>query len=281
MNHPALAGFDELAGDPETMILSAADDPELANMLTEQAMESKMPTMADAAAGQVELPGGWIDPAGDLHTMAMVDEMTGLAEERLARIDPVANLPLFLHTMVESSLDNIGGHKATPEMIKSLLVGDREALILGIRIATYGDELEMHITCPECRAEEDLAIELSKDVPVKKMETPAVRQYDVELRRGRVAVVQPTTSGVQDAIWDIKKSAAEMKTATLERTVLSIDGMPMDHRMAQSLGMGDRRTLLDFLDDIQPGPDYEGVRLPCQACGLEFALRLDLTDLFR
>jgi hypothetical protein len=281
MNNPLLAEFGELAGEPETLVVSAAEDPEMANMIASQALSSEQPVMADAPSGQVELPGGWIDPQGNLHRLAVVNELTGLAEEKLARIDPVANLPLLLNTFVECALDNIGGHKPTPEMLKGLLVGDREALLLGIRIATYGETLEMHISCPACQAEEDLAIELREDVPVKTMDTPEIRKYDVELRGGRIAVVQPATVGIQDEVWDVKKTAAEMKTATLERCILSIDGRPVGHQEAQALGLGDRKTLLDFLEEIQPGPDYEGVRLPCQACGREFVVRLDLTDLFR
>lgn len=275
------SGFDELIGEPETLTITTEEDPETATMLSEQALQSEQPVIEEAPVGQVELPGGWISPEGDLHRLAVVNELTGLGEERLARIDPVANLPLLLNTFIECSLDNIGGHKPTPEMLRDLLIGDREALLLGIRIATYGEHLEMHISCPSCRAEEDLAIELNKDIPVKTMKTPEVRRYDVELRGGRVAIVQPATSGIQDDVWDVKKSAAEMKTATLERCIISLDGMPVGHREAQALGLGDRKTVLDFLEEIQPGPDYEGVRLPCQACGEEFRVRLDLTDLFR
>lgn len=274
---------DLIGEEQEIEIVSAMDHPDLANSMSAAALSSvnEQPQMEDEPLGQVELPGGWIAPDGSLQTKAIVTELTGRAEEKLARIDPMSNMPLFLQTMVQSALESIGGHEPTPEMLRDLLIGDREMLILGIRSATYGNEVQMHIVCPQCGAEEDIGVELDKDIPVKKMETPSVREYDVELRRGSVAKVVPATAGLQDEIWDIKKSAAEMKTATLGWCVKSIDGAAVNHQTVLDLGMGDRKIILDFLADLQPGPDYEGVRLPCEACGQEFALVLDLADLFR
>lgn len=37
---------------------------------------------------------------------------------------------------------------------------DLDVILIGIRIATYGDEMELTSTCPECKEQQDLAIDL-------------------------------------------------------------------------------------------------------------------------
>lgn len=262
---------------------STADNPELASSLSEQALESanEKPKMEEMPDGQVELPGGWIDADGNLHTRALVRELNGRDEEKMSRIDPQKNLPLLLQTMAKCGLESIDGIEPTERMFNDLLVGDREMLILGIRVATYGDNLPMHITCPSCRAEEDLELELMEDIPISRMEHPEQREYTVELRHGRSAIVTPLTVQMQDQVWDPKKSLAEVKTDMLEKCVVAIDGRPVGRQEVLDLGLGDRNTLLDRLQELQPGPDLSGIQLPCQSCGQDFALGLDLNDLFR
>jgi hypothetical protein len=262
-------------------VVSAMEQPELASQLSKEAIVGDRPQVADAPLGNVDLPGGWFAPSGERCTQALVRELTGRDEERLARINPTTNYPQFLQALVSAGLENINGFELSKEQLKELLIGDRESILLGIRIATYGPGVEMHIRCPACGAEEDLIVELDKDIPYREMATPEVREYDVELRGGRTAIVTPATVAVQDAIWDVKKSAAEMKTATLARCVRTIDGRPVAPGDILDLGLADRKTLINYLADLQPGPDYEGVRLPCESCGEEFPLALDLADLFQ
>jgi hypothetical protein len=272
----------EDAAEAAINVISSADAPEAASAASEAALAPDKPEMKEPDPGLVELPGGWVSPTGVVHKQAFVKELTGRDEERMARVDATTNLPLYLQTMVECGTESIGGEPATKDMLRDLLVGDREMLILGIRMATYGRTTEpFDIVCPKCQFQEKISLELDKDIPVKHMERPEVREYEVDLRNGSVALVQPLTARQQDEIWDVKKTVAELKTATLERCVVSIDGRPVNHPMVLNLGMADRNTLLDRLAELQPGPDYGGVRLDCQGCGESFSLTLDLADLFR
>lgn len=265
----------------EGKAVSPFEDPMGASALSAQAVLGEKPKMADDYPTTVELPGGYVDDEGNLHTVALVKELTGRDEERLAKVNIVTMLPSYLQTMVEGGVEAIGPYPATSALLKKLLVGDREMLIIGIRMATYGTNIEMHIVCPACEAEEDIIFELDKDIPIRKMETPEKREYEVPLHGGHVAIVTPVTVGMQDEVWDVKKTPAEIKTATLARAVLAFDGIPMNYEMAQNLGSGHRKALLTALADLQPGPDYEGVRLSCGTCNQQSPLRLDLTTLFR
>lgn len=260
---------------------SAAVDPELASALTQSALDEPKPTIEALPDTVVELPGGYIDPQGRLHSTAVVRELTGADEERISKVDPVANLPLWLNSLLKN-VETIGDVQPTTEVLSALLIGDREALILGIRRATYGNGISVQVVCPNCGEEEDVIIEIDKDIPFKRMEDPEQRVFEVKLRDGDIAEVRLATVGVQDEILAAKKKTlAEITTLTLERCVLRINGNPAVHQTVLDLGSADRRTLATFLADNQPGPDYRGVKLPCRACGKEFPLTLDLADLFR
>jgi hypothetical protein len=269
---------------PTLEIIDGSADPEYAAARASEVLDAAnpRPQMVEPPDGQVALPAGWIDPKGVLHRTAQVRELTGKDEEKLSRINITSALPLYLRTLVTQGTEYIGNVEPSKEIIDQLLVGDREALILGIRIATYGDDVPIRVICPNCEATQDVAIELSKDVPVKTLDEPEVRTFDVPLRKGSVAVVQLATVAVQDEILaHPNTSEAELKTITLSKCVLSIDGVPATYDRVLNLGMADRKTILSFLAETQPGPDYEGVILPCPSCEKTFPIDLDLADLFR
>jgi hypothetical protein len=279
LDDPSLIGE---VHDDTLEIISAAEAPEYANARATSVLEdlSKQPTMAAPPDGQVELPGGLIGADGKVITTAIVRELTGEDEERLARINMRTQLPYWLKTMLLSAVEAIGTEKPTEEMLQNLLVGDREALILGIRIATYGNDMPTHLICPDCGKEQDVAIELSEDIPVKKLDNPEVREFEVELRRGRKAMVNLPTVAVQDAVVDPQINDAERKTETLVRCVTRLDGKRPNREDVRHLGLADRATLLNFLADHQPGPDYTQVALPCTGCERDFPLSIGLFDLF-
>lgn len=274
-----------LVGDPVSLeVIDAGADPEYANARSDEVLQqlNPLPEIDAAPDGTVHLPAGWIDPQGKLHTTALVRELTGADEEKLARVSMRENFPLWIRTLLECGVEYIGDQPASQTIFDQLLVGDREMLILGIRVATYGNELPMDITCPSCDEVQAIALELDADIPIKKLDPPEVREFDLKLKHGEHAVVHLTTAAVQDeVISDRKRTGAEMATLTVERCTKTIDGNPVNHHMALEMKLADRKTIMDFLADTQPGPDYEGVSLPCSSCGREFPVRLSMVDLFR
>jgi len=276
INDPSL-----IAEPVELEIVSSSSDPEYAAARSAQALADVggPPKMEAPPAGHVVLPGGvFLD--GELHQDAIVKELTGAAEERLARIDPLKSLPLYLRSLLEEGVEYLGGKPPSTDVLDNLLVGDREMLILAIRQATYGDDLPMHLTCPVCEHEDSIVLELNVDIPIKKLDAPEIREYDVDLRDGK-AVVTLATAAIQDKVIGTEHSDAERKTLTLQHCVKSINGIPSNYDMVLNLGLRDRATILNFLADKQPGPDYGEVSLPCSGCKRDLPINLSLADLFR
>lgn len=233
---------------------------------------------------QVSLPGGLVTVEGDLVQDAEVRELTGADEEALAKADIAKSPGRFVAVLLKRGVARLGDEEPpSPTTLDALLIGDRDTLILAIRRATYGDTLDFSTRCMFCMEGLDMEIDLANEVPIKPMEDPAKRQFEVELRRGRVAVVElPVGADQIHVLAMVNKTVPEMNTMMISRCLKSLDGMPMmGLEAARSLGMADRQTILDFLGENQPGPKYEEVKAQCPACERDVPLRIDLADLFR
>lgn len=229
----------------------------------------------------VTLPGGLIKD-DELHTLCEVRELTGEDEEAIAKSG--ANFYRFISTILERGVVKIGGVKAGATVLRDLLIGDREALLLGVRIATFGNTIEINnITCPECgEYVGDVEVDLTK-IPVTKLDDPMQQTFSVALRKGDVAIVRLPNGHDQQAIFQNDRlSAAEQNTLLLSRTVISINGAKTKGTTTvQNMGIADRRKILEFLTKTQPGPRYDEETFEHESCGNQVKVSLTVVDLFR
>jgi hypothetical protein len=80
-----------------------------------------------------------------------VYELTGDAEERLAKAKSSSDPMKFYNALLEEGVPEKIGGKDADEVLPEMLVGDREAVVLGIREATFGSaSTEAEVFCPEC-----------------------------------------------------------------------------------------------------------------------------------
>src|ERR1700722_14037906 len=138
---------------------SADLNPQAANAAVaaaQESIQSEFPQPVPPTSDLVELPGG-LDNGTDVIRTVRFKELTGADEEALARAS-VSLYPFhFVNTLIECGVVNLGDEPKSrnKELLKQILVGDRDAIILGIRRATYGDEIELtNWVCPNCKAEE-------------------------------------------------------------------------------------------------------------------------------
>lgn len=243
---------------------------------------AQAPTAADIVVPDttVVLPGGLL-VGEELLTIAEVRELTGEDEEALAKSG--GNLYKFLATILERGVVKVGDKAASPTVLRNLLIGDRDALLLGVRRATFGNDVEVpEYSCPSCgELVGDISISLT-DIPVKTLDDPLVRSFEVPLRKG-VAVVNLPNGGDQQALFQNEKlTAAEQNTLLLSRVVESVNGKKIvTLKEARDLGVVDRKSILDALAKKQPGPQYDEVKFDHEACGEEVTVALTVMDLFR
>ena len=110
---------------------------------------------------EVALAGGvWV--SGACHRDVELRPLTGA--DQLALMEDAASLPPAQWTTeaLMRCLTRISsGERVTREAVRSLTVGDREALLLHLRRLTTGDRLPCVVTCPSAGCEHALEFELS------------------------------------------------------------------------------------------------------------------------
>lgn len=244
------------------------------------------PEVEDIPDSIVKLPAGLIIN-GELFQNAEVRELTGEDEEKLAKARSASNAAKLISTLIQCGTVAIGDTPANEKILNSLLQGDLDMLLLGIRRVTFGDEFEVfNIECPQCGESNDVKMNLSQ-IPVKEMEDPEQRVFTVDLRNNRKATVTLPVGSLQLELFKKAYTLAEMNSITLASCVQSfVDAKGNETPCngladVKKLGLADRKTIQDFIFDTQPGPRYDEVKAACHACEAEVLVPLNVGLLFR
>ena len=258
------------------------------NSLTKKVLQSMnpAPVIDDIPDTSVKLPAGIVID-GQVYQNAEVRELTGEHEEKLAKARLSNNAAKYVNTLLLCGTVSVGGKEATPALLDTLLQGDLDMLMLGIRRATFGDEFEVYeVECPHCQELNDLELNL-KDIPIKELDDPETREFLIELRKGRQAKIQFPTGAVQNEIFKNNLTIPEMNSLTLAECVVSFIEADGSEKMSngltdvKKLGVADRTKLQEFIYDNQPGPRYDKVTALCSSCEGEVPVPLNVGILFR
>lgn len=259
----------QLNNDLIEKVLDASEQPETSQVV--------ITTPSDTS---VVLPAGYITPDGGVVREAEVRELTGRDEEALGKAGGGAKA---FSTILGRATVSIGGKPATEEILQDLILGDRDALMLGIYKATFGAEIELPGLCGECGEVKMVQIDLDRDVETKVLVDPLEdRRFTVKGRNKEFLVALPTGSVQKELVAAGDKSAGERNTILLQHTVLEIDGAPvMGKAQVQALGIQDRNLIAAELGKRLPGPQFEDMVLECPDCGGEVVVPFSLGALFR
>lgn len=261
-------------------------DPERANELLNKATgQDEAPIIAPRPpVDEFELTAGWLDRDGVLHKRVRVRELTGEDEEELAR-PYQRTVAKYIDTIISRCVVDMAGTKPTPELLGGLLLGDRDAIVLQVRVLTFGNNVEMPVPCPHCEHEFRINLDIQGDISVKELPgDPTDRQRKVELPSGGTALVNLMTGFAQLAAYDAppqETNQAERDTIIMHSCVYSINGEPVTTmNQIRKLGAGDRRAIIRFLDENTCGPQWQGVMQECPNCQASFPITLSLVALF-
>lgn len=255
---------------------------ELAKLAEEAMAEPRVDVTTQAPSSpEVILPGGFIESDGSVVKTAEVRELNGEDEEIIAQASSASKaLQLILNRGVVS----IGDREVVKDDFDKLLLGDREMLLLAIRRVTFGDDIDLAVTCNSCTTQQDIKINLSEDVPVKELEdSVGDRSWDVTLRNGDVVNVSLPNGKTQKKILDAPDdtTGAALNTILLNGCINLVNGSPAKPNVAQKLGLVDREKITREIFEKAPGPRLGEVSKVCEACGEKILLPLNLAALFR
>jgi hypothetical protein len=246
---------------------------------------SPQPVIGDPADGFVRLPGGVVVGENPVEEIE-VYELTGDAEERLAKAKSSSDPMKFYNALLEEGVPEKIGGKDADEVLPEMLVGDREAVVLGIRKATFGSRVDLgKVFCHECGVPFEAHIDL-EDIPERALKSDRV--FDVTLRRGGKAKVRLPVGADQNAyLKDPDLTDSERNSILLMRCVLTLPANGEDQPVAgfpslvMDLGIQDRRKILTEIDKRQPGPRYDELTIEHDECGTKIDIPpLGMVSLF-
>lgn len=257
-------------------------DATLVAQFAKKAMEEPTPVVTTRAPSESEvlLPGGFIDVDGDLIRTAEVRELTGADEESIAKAGSTGKA---FDVLLKKGLLRLGAKDVVKTDIDTLLSGDRDAILIGIRRVTFGSTLPVLVRCQSCNDEHKVEVDLLKDVPVVELKDPIEdRAWTIETKKGLVKVALPNGIVQRKLMENLDKTSSEMNTILLSGCIVSVDGSPsVGASTALSLGMADRAKVIDEIISRTPGPRLGEVKKICKACGESMDIPLSLADLFR
>ncbi|CAB4129464.1 hypothetical protein UFOVP115_22 [uncultured Caudovirales phage] len=261
---------------------NTTNDPATIAQLAEEIGKPKVEIKTVAPSNSdVILPGGFIAKDGSLIKFAEVRELNGLDEEAVSKSGTPGKA---LAAMLQRGVVSIGTSPADKDDLDQLLSGDRDALLIGIRRVTFGDAIDFGITCPYCKTDLELSVDLLNDVPTRTLEDPIndrVFTY-MSKKNGPIVVGLPTGSTQKKLIENNDKTGPELNTILLAGCIKSVNGEPaIGAATALKLGMADRDAIINEILKRAPGPRLGEVTTTCEACGEDVATPLSLADLFR
>lgn len=265
--------------------VNAATSPGLANKLVQEAMAEKPDTPQTVQLKVptdvvVDLPGGYISPDGEVYRTAQVRELTGKDEELIVKS---SSIPKAMTIALTRGTVKVGDIQATEAVLDQVLSADRDAIMLGIYRATFGDTAEVSSYCNGCNEVKAVEINVLEDIPVKVLIDPIEdRRFKVQGRKNEFTIKLPEGKAQRELVAKADITNSEMDTLLLEYCVVDVDGRAvLTKQQVQSIGIADRRKILEEIIKRNPGPQFNDLSVECPDCGGKVVVPISLGTLFR
>lgn len=161
-----------------------------------------------------------------------------------------------------------------------LLVGDRQALIVSIRITGYGADYECDVTCPACGVRSTSTFDLSS-LEITRMSTqpiqPGTNEFQVTLPVSKKSIILKFMTGRDEEELNLtlerrKKLLGEGSenfiTSRLAHQIISVDGITDKNKInifVTNMPARDSLFLRDFVAKNEPGISMKSPH-NCKSC---------------
>ena len=239
------------------------------------------------------LPGGYYE-GGELNRKVELRPLTGLEEEIIAADSSQdQNIAKLVTLLLSSCVLRIGAIRdITPEIVRKLLVADRDYLILKLRQLTFGDKVEGIIVCPnsECAQKIDIdfnlndveigrkngfkpafLMKLSEKAAYKDGKGKIYREVEFRLPNGGDQEEIAPWVGVNEA-----RAMAELYARCIKR-IGSIGKVTPE--LVQLLTKSARQEIEAKIREVTPVVDLT-MKIECPYCNLNFVNNFDLYEFF-
>lgn len=241
-----------------------------------------------ATMDPIRLPGGYYDAEGHRHRTAELVPLRGREEELLIdRSQPAAaQVTRILERCAR--LEGLGPLDA--EMARSLVVGDRQFLLMKLREITFGPEVRAVAACPwwGCGQRVDVDFSLAQvpvhdgdPGPAHTMQLSEEAAVTEDGDRHRQVEFRLPNGGDQETLAPLAlANQAAALSALLERCVLAVGpARPPTQAWVDRLTARARLEIEAAMAAAAPGPDLT-IELRCPTCGRAFGLPFEIQDFF-
>lgn len=180
--------------------------------------------------------------------------------------------------------------------VNSMISGDRNALMIAVRITGYGADYSPKVTCPACESQQDFSVNL-ESLPVKELDLEKLKQvgqgqnaFEFVLPFSKKTVIFKFLTGkeeeriLQDIEAKRKKGIVQenLVTTKLMNSIIAIEGnaeRSFINQFCQHMPARDSLALRKVLDASEPGVDMSS-DFTCNSCGHTEVLTVPLGPSF-
>jgi hypothetical protein len=269
-----------MANNTASVNLNAPNNDLVQKILAEPVKEVAKADILSPSDNLVTLPAGLVTDSGEVIQAAEVRELNGRDEEFIAKASSIVRA---FSTILNRAVVNIGGKPVSEEQLDGMLIGDRDALLLGIFKATFGKTAELSVYCTGCQDVKAVEVDVDRDIQTKILVNPLDdRIFTVKGKTKEYLVGLPDGATQREMALATDKNNAELTTMMLERCIREIDGEPVISKLqVQAMSVLDRRTVGEEIAQRSPGPQFEDVTIICPDCESEVVVPISLGTLFR
>lgn len=241
----------------------------------------------------VTLPVGLSREDGaDVREVA-IRKMTGREEALLTDPKLRHNAGKLITALLASCVSGQDGKPLDASLVRGLSSADRNFLLLELRRATFGDEMEAHYRCPRCQGS-TIVLEDLATIEVRDQETGSgdihvlledgYTDTDGQCHRELVFAL-PTGEDEEAAAARRDTNPSRQRDALLARCLRQAGELEerriraLGVRLLAELSMSDRQLIRRTLDSEAPGPDLTR-GIVCEHCDEEYRTTLDMSHFF-
>jgi hypothetical protein len=219
-------------------------------------------------------------PTVDTAARLQLRPLSGWEEEYVERHQADANTGRLCNEVLARCVVRPGEDPgAAREVVRNLLVAERDRELVELRRLSLGPEITAHVTCPAC--DEASQVAFSLDALPLDFESPPRRLTVQVADVGEVVLRLPTAGDQEDLVDAALEGEAERRSWLLARCLERYGGReePFDLDFARALPMRVRNELESAVEAAAPDLDLE-MEVVCTHCGTTFAAPFDVPVFF-
>ncbi len=222
-----------------------------------------------------------------------IRKMTGREEALLTDPKLRHNAGKLITALLTSCVSDQDGKPLDAALVRRLASADRNFLLLELRRATFGDEMEAHYRCPRCQGGtivlEDLGTTEVRDQDAGGGDIHVLLEDGFTDNDGQChrELVFALPTGEDEEATGARRDAnpSRQRDALLARCLRRVGELEdrrvraLGVRLLAELSMSDRQLIRRTLDSQAPGPDLTRTVI-CEHCDEEFRTTLDMSHFF-